>query len=303
MAQYFYDLSQVNPATNFPLAAKGYIPDASVFRNFGRTLLDGEPAFAFSFKTASETDNHRYYGLGVSHQDCEILFRGRQLNTATSSYANTGLGFAFRVQTLNSSGRPADCYYVTNGQDGGFDDLTLYKMVGGSQTQIASLAGALPSKSGGEQYNHAFFIRLKAAGSSLQARIWWEDESEPATWDIDATDTTISVAGDIALACHQYEQSAAQYFIAVGTDSDAPPTANAGTVSGIVLLPNGDPADGYLVRCYHRDSGILLADSTTDASGAYAFSTLDTADAVTILAVDQLGNSWNAQVNDLVVPV
>jgi len=76
-----------------------------------------------------------------------------------------------------------------------------------------------------------------------------------------------------------------------------------GRISGQVLITSV-PAPGILVRCYYKETGNLVKQTWTDASGNYAFDYLTTADEYYVLAFDdvtQLPN-FNAQVFDRIVP-
>lgn len=47
--------------------------------------------------------------------------------------------------------------------------------------------------------NTAFRVRLQVQGSTIRARIWLDGSSEPGTWDITATDTSITGPGSVQL--------------------------------------------------------------------------------------------------------
>lgn len=69
-----------------------------------------------------------------------------------------------------------------------------------SGTQIAQ---APKSHTPGQQ----FYLRLKAAGPTLQARSWFTDDTEPASWDIDVSSTAKTSAGWFGFSAAGYGAS------------------------------------------------------------------------------------------------
>lgn len=308
MAQYFYDLSLVNPLEpDWPYLAKGNRPNVDSLSELGKRILDrSDPAFYYL--TAPNADTHRWYSLGVSFQDLEILMKTRVLRVASSTYTNTGPGFAFRVQDTPGTylGRSDNSYYVSTGagSPSSRDNLNFYKLEGGSQTKVQDANGALPTKDDDEILLVDQFIRAQISGNTFKVRSWYSEESEPASWDIDTTDSTHPDAGDVAICCHKYSYGLAQYFISIGTEGDPTPDSLSRLVSGTVTKPDDTAADGYLVRCYHRPTGALLGETLTSASGLFTFDlSIPETEEVYCVAVDQVGNTWNIAVEDRINPI
>ncbi len=79
----------------------------------------------------------------------------------------------------------------------------------------------------------------------------------------------------------------------------------SGAISGAVdeeTAPSTyTPKSGATVRLYYRPNGLLIATTTTDGSGNFSFSGLDTADLENYSAVavdDDAGTDWNLAVAD-----
>lgn len=68
------------------------------------------------------------------------------------------------------------------------DNLEIRKFVAATTSVVASQALALST----DTFYH---LRFRANGSSLKAKIWLATDTEPASWGIDTTDTSIAGAG------------------------------------------------------------------------------------------------------------
>ncbi|PSK47981.1 hypothetical protein B0E38_06458 [Streptomyces sp. 111WW2] len=77
---------------------------------------------------------------------------------------------------------------------GGAATLTLRKRVAGTETQLASLALGW-SVTAGTRYR----LRLSVAGTSLTAKAWRESDTEPATWQLTATDSSLTGPAAVAV--------------------------------------------------------------------------------------------------------
>ncbi|MYS74174.1 hypothetical protein GTY88_27695 [Streptomyces sp. SID5926] len=77
---------------------------------------------------------------------------------------------------------------------GGAATLTLRERVAGTETQLASLALGW-SVTAGTRYR----LRLSVAGTTLTAKAWRESDTEPATWQLTATDSSLTGPADLAV--------------------------------------------------------------------------------------------------------
>lgn len=70
--------------------------------------------------------------------------------------------------------------------------LTLRKRAAGVETQLATFTSGLTHVAG------TFYrVRLQAAGTTLRAKIWLATDTEPALWQLEATDTTLTAAASV----------------------------------------------------------------------------------------------------------
>jgi len=90
----------------------------------------------------------------------------------------------FRIYSrANTSVDTTSGYYVEVLRDGRMK-------VGKGDTTLKTFT--LPSTIGAGQY---WWTRFRVTGTRIQARTWYDPTSEPATWQVDFTDTTYSAAG------------------------------------------------------------------------------------------------------------
>jgi hypothetical protein len=72
--------------------------------------------------------------------------------------------------------------------------------------------------------------------------------------------------------------------------------------SGVLLDPEGDPAEGYAVRAYDQATGVFIDEVLSEADGSFAFDNLAD-DPIFIVAIDQLADTWKAPIMDRIDPV
>lgn len=90
---------------------------------------------------------------------------------------------------------------------------------------------------------------------------------------------------------------------AYSSDWHKAPQGNA--ISGIVTNEDATPAAGKIVRLYDRITGFLIQATTTDASGAYSFEMLNSADRYYVVAIGsaiRLAPEQNAVIADDLTP-
>jgi hypothetical protein len=75
----------------------------------------------------------------------------------------------------------------------GGSDSTLSKVAGYAATTLGTIAGSLTA-------NTWYKIRFQAIGTALKVRIWLATASEPGSWGINVTDSTITAAGTVGFA-------------------------------------------------------------------------------------------------------
>lgn len=306
MAQHFFDLS-IGKDANWPYLLKGESAEYNESVSIGNFVKDG-------FQISSISNYHCSILAGIGEvADVDVIQRvSYSTRVPTSTYNNTGMAVVVaRASGVGVTGRPSNCYYAAlnantsatlNGKD-----LIIYKIVDGVQTSLTSSGSvitSLPSLIEAKQTD--VYIRLNCSGSTIRAKAWKVTDPEPASWQCVVTDTSLA-GGDVGVIYSGYGLEMVSKWLSVGTGTDSAPLSYPGgnrIIAGTLLKPNGSPADGYLVRCYHRATGVLLGEMLSNTLGAYSFSLpISTDEKVYCLGIDQLGNTWQAPIKDLISPV
>jgi hypothetical protein len=109
--------------------------------------------------------------------------------------------------------------YVVSIDEAGFDDLrcNLSKYVAGTATTLASgrIHDRFEYGSGDEMY-----LRFRVNGSSLKAKLWNSRYSEPADWDVEDTDTSVTAAGWCGIWNFAANFLCKTDWISIGTNGD-----------------------------------------------------------------------------------
>ena len=301
MAQFFYDLSICKP-NKWPYGFQDVeLPEkSSVAPSANRHMLS-------AFAAASP---HRANSIRQVSNDSDVLYVGtNDLMKQTVAFANSGpvCIFARGSGPLAGTGRPPTCYYATVNSltDGIGRTLRIYKVTAtDDSTQIGVLENAFPVAD--MDQSKLIAVRLNCTGSLIRAKVWDFSQPEPTAWGITVKDTAIA-SGRPGMVYSLREGLTRRVSFSFGTNGDSAPSSYPGgnrVVAGTLLKPDGSPADGYLVRCYHRATGIMLGEVLSNAIGAFNFSLpISQSEKVYCVGVDQLGNTWNAPIKDLIAPV
>jgi hypothetical protein len=299
VTQYFYDFKSSkppagdNPPDGFGRVAGGPTSGRQFFARKGVGIIDA------AFEATSDYVSGRLISpLAVNAADVEVLVKFRDTSQqGGTSYPNGGLTCYARV---GASGQPRYEFAYQASADGTSSGSFIRSRLPGGVT------ADIHNGSSGVSGKEIKWARFSVVGTSLKMKMWNDGQSEPSAWGPTGTSSVVPDAGRVAIGWLGGNSRVKELFqVSVGTDGDVAPLTFPGgarTVSGTVRKPNGDLAVGYIVRCYSRSTGMILGETLTDASGNYVF-TLDYADKVTCVAVDQLGNTWNAPVKDLVNPI
>lgn len=312
MTQYFYDLTIAKPGGGeWPVMLRG-----SKGANSGASILSIGPGVSnasnkrlFNIHKVSGETPHQSLGAGISSADTDVVARLTLSRASSDTFTNIGPAVVFaRAGTIGSSGRPADCYYATNGNTvstgASQRNLVIYKIVSNTQTSLGSASNVITALSG--EFERSFVkIRLQCVGTTIRAKMWRDEDSEPGSWQVSVTDSSVSAAGDAGVIVHGYGTKYSLDYLGVGTGADAAPHSLPGgarVVTGRVKDPDGELVGvGYTVRCYHRETGLLLGETTTDADGVYSFSlTIPQTELVYLQAIDSVGNLWGSPTLDRV---
>lgn len=144
--------------------------------------------------------------------NAEVLARVK-----TSSVSGTNsVGAAVRA----SGSAGSETGYICNITSAEF---RIGKYVAGTFTELA-VTNALNLSA-----NTWYWIRLRANGTTIQARIWADGGSEPGTWNVSSTDSSISAAGWCGMFCFS-STTHTWRDLAVATNGDTA-TMSAGPAS------------------------------------------------------------------------
>jgi hypothetical protein len=137
----------------------------------------------------------RWLSLGALQRSCGLIARGNEDSAGEDGY----------TVTVDLSG----------------STLKLYKLVNGTDTSIGSAIVA-PSI----VQDRWYWLRLQVSGTAIKVRIWSDAETEPATWNIETTDSSVSAAGWCGIYTRYVGDAEVDWFGA-GTAGDAPPAIPA----------------------------------------------------------------------------
>ena len=171
-------------------------------------------------------------------------------------YSNTGNGYSFRLGSIPTS------YRVLSGVKHGASLTTLG----------TTATGALTVKS--DSLAHSAYLRVNVNGSDFSCRTWWDDETQPSSWDLTVTDTTYT-SGSHGIIIGGYENLVDLVSYSVGTGSDdalIPPVLKrvqlplqSGILGGYVPdgVASGTPVSAK-VRLYSQFYGVLIGEGDSD---------------------------------------
>lgn len=233
-------------------------------------------------------------GTPVTAINCEMVCQFRQFALGEVT-ANAGWGFGFRLDAASNEG-------VYLGMRGGTGTAGYrYKLISGAFGNDAMSGTAGPAQADGTRYR----ARFRANGSALSMHWWLATDPEPGTYATITDSARATTAGQFGIMSFQPGSAFRVDWAGYGTDGDTAPLIEeaAYTVIGTVLDPDGVEAEGYLVRLYDRTTGVLIDETLSNSVGAFAFSIpYGNAARFQCVAVDQLGNAWNAPIRDLIEP-
>lgn len=138
--------------------------------------------------------------LGPTATDAEVLFTG-----SLSSFSNNNLGAVLRWQDSN------DWYkaYINGTQ------LVVQKQVGGTTTTLSQANFTATA-------NTPYDLRFEVVGTTLYAKAWAATSTEPSTWAITTTDSSLA-SGQCGLRVQALSATSASItsFEAINPDNGA----------------------------------------------------------------------------------
>lgn len=127
-------------------------------------------------------------GLRFTLKDVELQVR--------ASWNRAADGGPLRALTLVARMQNASNFYCAELREnvGGQLDLRLIKTVDGTSTALATAAGV-----GEYAVRDWWYVRFQIEGTSLRAKVWKRDTTQPSTWAVRATDSFLPSAGTVGI--------------------------------------------------------------------------------------------------------
>ena len=273
MAQYFYDFKDLQPGTGLPNGSVRLFDSltSDFYQEFFKTKDGCIQWFKNSDAGTGNYSSSNFFGPDVSAANVECLVKLVNMRYNGGGFANDGPAIFCRV---NSRSNYQNGYEIAlSGTPTATTTL--------ARKRVAVVSTTLSGSSGGISRAAPVWIRFKIAGSTIQIKTWADGASEPGSWGQTWTDSDITAAGFFgfgfqgASGTGSGPNAGTQYLIfqlSFGTDGDAAPATFTRAVSGTVLDPIGDAAEGYIVRCYSRVTGAMLAETLSIKGGSFSFS-------------------------------
>lgn len=229
---------------------------------------------------------------GVS---CEIAMRIRYISRDTAA-----MGWSPSI-LFASTDSPSDSVNLQiDIPAAGSSNITasLTKVIGNSPTTLVS---ATITASDAVSSSTDMLLRLRKQGTTFKAKAWLDGSSEPATW-LESTISEASTFNNAGVLLAGGAQHVIIKNVAIADAGETAPLSITGgnrTVAGPIKKPDGNPANNYTVRLYHKDSGVMIGEQKSDVNGLFSFSipVLET-DLVEIVGVDDVGSSWKPPIHE-----
>lgn len=161
--------------------------------------------------------------------DVEIVFKWRSTGSATSRMLGLARG---------SGSASSETGYVHGWSHGSYSGVAAQKYVSGTFSRFGEDAQSAISA------NTWQITRVRINGTSHSVKHWLAADSEPGTWDVEATDSAISAAGWVGLMQFSNLPDYEVDWYGVGTNGDT--------------APMEAPAGGGFQPAWARGSNIIL---------------------------------------------
>jgi len=218
MAQYFTDFSEYTTGAQpsdwtrrFGSATYEVKADAGAI---GGKVLEVSGSRNLDFFTWDLIDSD------ADRADVEILFKVKHSNQLAEMRA--------LARGSDTSGRTG--YIGGNRREDNI--IGQAEFVGGSFTDL----GLVNPTSGRFPNGQYLFVRFRVNGTSVKVKSWPSDESEPASWDREATESSITAAGWVGLYTNRTSVDSYDYFSVATNGETAAGVPSTGTT---LSLPAG----------------------------------------------------------------
>lgn len=187
----------------------------------------------------------------ADRDEVEVLAR---VKTSTVTASTTAGGVVLRGSGSSGTENAYTCIFFGS-------ELRISKYVSATLTTLATTSSL------GLSANTYYWIRFRANGTSLQARIWADGSGEPGSWNLSTTDTSISTAGWAGM--FNFHQSTRTWRdLAIATNGDtasmgSAPTPVTSDLDGSFVLRSAVQAD-------LSGSFVLRSSIVGDLAGSFA---------------------------------
>jgi len=181
----------------------------------------------WTVQTAASQSLATAFGAKVLRGDVSGGFPNGLYWQVPGTPTNTDITIRAQAYDVSGSGRIGIAVRMDAGVETGYmlrfvvadNELKLTKRVGGIETVLDTYDtdGACLFLG----FNIWYCIRFQVNETALKGKIWRADASEPASWNIEVTDSEISAAGRVGLV---FMNDGYCDWFGVGTDGDAPPS-------------------------------------------------------------------------------
>jgi len=148
----------------------------------------------------------------ANRANAEVLGRVRSSSTLLSQ---------LRLVVRGSGSAASETGYFVDFPSASAADMRISKLVSGTLTAL------------GTAYSYTFvantwyYVRFRANGTSLKARVWQDGEPEPSVWHIDITDSSITAAGWIGVGNLESTGTRDWDWVSIGTNGDTAPLSSS----------------------------------------------------------------------------
>lgn len=210
MATYFRDYADADGISDFTEVPTVAGNDAPAW-----SIVNTNELQATSASSHNECLTWTDIDSDADRDDVELLFQYYNDSTSTTQRvaavrmvtSGTRTGYACRVRT---------------------NSIDTYRFTGATFTAITNTTVSFSSGTW-------CWVRFRINGTTVRARIWADGDSEPGTWDCDATDATYSTAGAVGPLKGANTNTQKWRKLGVGTNGDTAPSSGGGGGGGASL--------------------------------------------------------------------
>lgn len=148
--------------------------------------------------------------------DVEVLARMRSSSTSAGQ---------LRLTVRGSGAAASEAGYSVELCSSSASNMRISKLVAGTQTLIGTDYAFTFAA------NTWYYVRFRANGTALKARVWADGAVEPTSWHLEVTDSSITAAGWIGASNIESTGTRDWDWFSIGTSGDTAPLATSAATS------------------------------------------------------------------------